>query len=62
MIVISINICKCHNGFCMQFAGNVLCHGSVSPCDGDWYGGITKHNAEGFLDALVNVQVGPQPI
>lgn len=41
-----------------KFAGNVLCHGSVSPCDGDWYGGITKDNAEGFLDALVNIQVG----
>lgn len=43
-----------------QFAGNVLCHGAVSPCDGDWYGGITQENASSFLNALVNVPVGSQ--
>lgn len=41
-----------------KFAGNVLCHGAVSPCDGDWYGGITQENASSFLNALVNVPVG----
>ncbi len=46
--------------FHVQFAGNVLCHGAASPCDGDWYGGISKDNASAFLGALVNFKVrGP---
>ena len=43
----------------MQFAGNVLVYGGISPCDGDWFGGITKSNAEQFLDSLINLEVCP---
>ena len=24
----------------MQYAGNVLVYGAMSPCDGDWFGGV----------------------
>lgn len=48
------------NQECLQFAGNVLVYGGISPCDGDWFGGITQYNAEQFLDRLVNMEVGEQ--
>ena len=41
----------------LQFAGNVLVYGAVSPSDGDWYGGLNASNAEHFLDALLGLQV-----
>ena len=41
----------------LQYAGNVLVYGSISTCDGDWYGGVDKGNAEAFLDALVGTEV-----
>lgn len=43
----------------VQFAGNVLVYGGISPCDGDWFGGVTQHDAERFLDRLVNMEVRP---
>lgn len=42
----------------LQYAGNVLVYGPVSPCDGDWYGGVTAEAAEGFLDALTGADIG----
>ena len=42
----------------VQFSGNVLVYSAVSPCDGDWYGGITPSNVEPFLDALADADVG----
>ena len=41
----------------LQYAGNVLLYGGISPADGDWFGGITQYNAEKFLDRLVNMEV-----
>lgn len=41
----------------MQYAGNVLVYGAVSPCDGDWFGGVNKCNAASFLDAVINAEV-----
>lgn len=42
----------------LQYAGNVVVYGPASPCDGDWYGGVTAEKAEAFLDALTNADVG----
>ncbi len=42
----------------MQYAGNVVVYSAVSPCDGDWFGGINPDNAEEFLDAMADVQFG----
>ena len=44
--------------FLLQYAGNVLVYGPASPCDGDWYGGVTADGAEAFLDALLAADVG----
>ena len=44
--------------FVLQYAGNVLVYGPASPCDGDWYGGVTADSAEAFLDALMAADVG----
>lgn len=44
----------------LQYAGNVLVYGPASPCDGDWYGGVTADGAEAFLDALMAADVGGQ--
>lgn len=41
----------------LQYAGNVLVYGAVSPCDGDWYGGVTAEAAVGFLDALTGADI-----
>ena len=41
----------------MQYAGNVLVYGAMSPCDGDWFGGVNKSNAASFLDAVINAEV-----
>ena len=42
----------------MQYAGNVLVYSAVSPCDGDWFGGVSAANAGAFLDALADADVG----
>jgi hypothetical protein len=42
----------------MQYAGNVLVFGSMTPCDGDWFGGITPENAADFFTAFVDIKVG----
>ena len=41
----------------LQYAGNVLVYGAISPCDGDWFGAVHDSNAEDFLDAVLNVEV-----
>ena len=41
----------------VQYSGNVLVYSAVSPCDGDWYGGISALNSESFLDALADADV-----
>ena len=42
----------------LQYAGNVLVYGPASPCDGDWYGGVTAETAERFLDAVTGADIG----
>ena len=42
---------------CLQYAGNVLVYGAMSPCDGDWFGGVNPRNAAEFLDAVINAEV-----
>ena len=42
----------------MQYAGNVLVYSAISPCNGDWFGGINPENAEAFLDAVADVEFG----
>lgn len=42
----------------MQYAGNVLVYSAISPCNGDWFGGINTKNADAFLDALADVEFG----
>ena len=51
-------ISRRHGMFVLQYAGNVLVYGPASPCDGDWYGGVTADGAEAFLDALMAADVG----
>jgi len=41
----------------VQYAGNVLVMGAITPCDGDWYGGLRADDAETFVNALTNVEV-----
>eukprot|EP00887_Chlorella_sp_A99_P001394 scaffold8.g1394.t1 len=41
-----------------KHAGNVLVHGAVHPCDGDWFGGLSAPAAGAFLDALLGMEVG----
>ena len=42
----------------LQYAGNVIVFGHMSPCDGDWFGGVNEHNAATFLKSLVEMEVG----
>jgi hypothetical protein len=35
----------------------VIVYGAVSPCDGDWYGGINVKNCNAFLNALLHAEV-----
>ncbi len=41
----------------LQYAGNVIVCGQLSPCDGDWFGGVTEQNASKFLERLVKMEV-----
>ena len=45
----------------VQYAGNVLVMGAITPCDGDWYGGLRADDAESFLTALTGVEVRSGP-
>ena len=45
----------------VQYAGNVLVMGAITPCDGDWYGGLRADDAESFLTALTGVEVCSVP-
>lgn len=40
-----------------QYAGNVLVYGAAHPTDGDWFGLLDTHQAEEFLDALLNANL-----
>lgn len=42
----------------MQYAGNVLVYGAISPCDGDWFGGVNERNAAAFLSGIIHAEVG----
>ena len=42
---------------CLQYAGNVLVYGAMSPCDGDWFGGVNSRNAAEFLNGVINAEV-----
>lgn len=44
-------------GMRVQYAGNIVVLSAVSPCDGDWYGGVNAGNAEAWLDALADADV-----
>ena len=46
----------------LQYAGNVLVYGPISPCDGDWFGSVNDSNAEDFLDAVLNMEVCTAPL
>lgn len=41
----------------MQYAGNVLVYGAMSPCDGDWFGGVNDSNAADFLSGVLDAEV-----
>lgn len=41
----------------VQYAGNVLVYGAMSPCDGDWFGGVNDSNAAAFLNGVINAEV-----
>ncbi len=41
----------------MQYAGNVLVYGAMSPCDGDWFGGVNNSNAAEFLSGVLDAEV-----
>ncbi len=41
----------------MQYAGNVLVYGAMSPCDGDWFGGVNDSNAAEFLSGVLDAEV-----
>ncbi len=41
----------------VQYAGNVLVYGAVSPCDGDWFGGVNEANADAFLHGVISAEV-----
>ena len=43
----------------LQYAGNVLVYGGVSPADGDWFGGVQPESAPAFLDTLLGLPVRP---
>lgn len=49
---LAVTLCNC-----LQYAGNVLVYGPVTPCDGDWFGGVNKSNAADFFDAVINAEV-----
>lgn len=40
----------------LQYAGNVVVYGGISPCDGDWFGGVTADNSLFFLEALLQAE------
>lgn len=42
----------------LQYAGNVVVYSAISPCNGDWFGGINPDNAAAFLDAVADVHFG----
>ncbi|CAK0734722.1 hypothetical protein CVIRNUC_000472 [Coccomyxa viridis] len=54
----SVGVFRCSHIGGHKYAGNVLVYGPASPCDGDWYGGVTADCAEAFLDALMAADVG----
>lgn len=41
----------------VQYAGNVLVFGAVSPNDGDWFGGVMPSDADDFFTALTEIEV-----
>lgn len=52
--------CSCDTPRCIyavQYAGNVLVYGSISPSEGDWFGSVTAHDAEDLLTSLTEIEV-----
>lgn len=47
----------CSSSPMLQYAGNVIVFGHMSPCDGDWFGGVNEGNAANFLKSLVEMEV-----
>lgn len=46
----------------MQYAGNVLVFGAISPSDGDWFGGIMPADADEFFTGLTDIEVRRLPL
>ena len=40
-----------------EYAGNVVAYGASSPCDGDWFGGVSERGARRFLNAVAYMEV-----
>ena len=40
-----------------QYAGNVIVHGALSVCDGEWYGGLRASDAKQFLHEILTLSV-----
>ncbi|KAK9846037.1 hypothetical protein WJX84_004822 [Apatococcus fuscideae] len=53
-----VHIHRCSHVGGHKYAGNVVVYGQMSPCDGDWFGGVTVANAAQFLSSLVEMEVG----
>ncbi|BDA40694.1 probable altered inheritance of mitochondria protein 32 [Coccomyxa sp. Obi] len=54
----NVRVFRCSHVGGHKYAGNVLVYSAISPCNGDWFGGINPGNAEAFLDALADVEFG----
>ncbi|DBB06665.1 TPA: hypothetical protein ACH3X1_012176 [Trebouxia sp. C0004] len=55
-----VQVFKCSHVGGHKYAGNVLVYGAMSPCDGDWFGGVNNSNAAEFLSGLLNAEVGSE--
>ncbi|KAK9868693.1 hypothetical protein WJX84_000418 [Apatococcus fuscideae] len=53
-----VHIHRCSHVGGHKYAGNVVVYGQLSPCDGDWFGGVNPENAADFLRNLVEMEVG----
>ncbi|KAL0055623.1 hypothetical protein WJX82_002523 [Trebouxia sp. C0006] len=51
---------KCSHVGGHKYAGNVLVYGAMSPCDGDWFGGVNNSNAAEFLSGVLDAEVGSE--
>lgn len=55
-----VQVLKCSHVGGHKYAGNVLVYGAMSPCDGDWFGGVNDSNAAEFLSGVLDAEVGSE--